>query len=135
MRFARPRIDFLAESEIRQIVDFALRILDEIGMRIENEKMCRRLADHGAVWDQEFGVKFPKKLIEAHLAAERGREPSAQDQISSSFATPSPMSRDVRKRDGARFRVTFSQDVCCWQPKRPRPQCRKSLPHTPLSAT
>ena len=74
MRFARPRIDFLSESEIRQIVDFALRILDEIGMRIENEKMCKHLAAHGAVWDKGFGVKFPKKLIEAHLEAERDRE-------------------------------------------------------------
>ena len=78
MRFPRPRIDFLTETEIKRIVDFSLRVLDEIGMRIEHEKMCRRLADHGAVWDGEFGVRFPRKLIESHVEAERDRTPDPE---------------------------------------------------------
>ncbi len=71
MRFARPRLDFLTEDEMHRIMDFALRVLDEIGMRIENEKMCRRLAEHGAARDGEFGVRFPKKLMLDYLDAER----------------------------------------------------------------
>ena len=45
MRFAARRLDILTEPEIKAIVDFALGILDEVGMRIENARMCERLAE------------------------------------------------------------------------------------------
>ena len=83
MRFAARRLDFLTEQEITAIVDYALRILDEVGMRIENTRMCERLAEAGAAWDpsaslragNRFGVRFPRKLIEAHIETERSEEP------------------------------------------------------------
>ncbi|HUU44031.1 MAG TPA: trimethylamine methyltransferase family protein, partial [Planctomycetota bacterium] len=87
MRFARRRVDFLDEREIRDIVDYALAILDEVGMRIENTRMCERLAEAGAAWDpstslgagRDFGVKFPRGLIETHIETERRHEPPDDD--------------------------------------------------------
>jgi len=79
MRFAARRVDFLDEREITDIIDYALRILDEVGMRIENERMCERLAQAGADWDRDFGVKFPRKLVETHIEAERSHEPVPDD--------------------------------------------------------
>ncbi|HUW56429.1 MAG TPA: trimethylamine methyltransferase family protein [Planctomycetota bacterium] len=75
MRFAARRLDFLDEREIEAIVDYALGILDEVGMRIENTRMCETLAEAGVQWNGEFGVRFPRKLIEAHIEAERSHEP------------------------------------------------------------
>ena len=122
MRFARPRIDFLAESEIRQIVDFAKRILDEIGMRIENEKMCRRLADHGAQRDGEFGVKFPRKLIEAHLEAERDktRDPELDKFYCSGGISSYPMNWvdpvDLKIKPQTAQSVVDITRLCDWLP-------------------
>lgn len=79
VRFAARRLDCLTEREIKAIVDYALRILDEIGMRIENTRMCERLAEAGAARDGDFGVRFPRKLVEAHIEAERSHEPPSDD--------------------------------------------------------
>ena len=79
MRFARRRVDCLDEREIGRIVDYALDILEQVGMRIENARMCERLAQVGVTWDGEFGVKFTRKLIEEHLETERSHEAPADD--------------------------------------------------------
>jgi len=78
MRLKPAKLECLEESEIRAIVEFALRVLDEVGMRIESRPMCEHLAAHGATWDGGSRVRFPRRLIEAHLEAERrpaGRPP------------------------------------------------------------
>jgi len=79
MRFAARRLDFLSTDEIERIIDYALRILDEVGMRIENTRMCERLAEVGVEWDKDFGVKFPRKVVEAHIETERSHEPPPDD--------------------------------------------------------
>jgi trimethylamine--corrinoid protein Co-methyltransferase len=79
MRFAARRVDFLEEREIKDIVNYSLRILDEIGLKIEHPRMCERLAAAGAVWDGESGVRFPRKLVESHIETERSREPVKDD--------------------------------------------------------
>jgi len=79
MHFAARRLDFLTTEEIEKIVEFSLRILDEVGMRIEHTRMCERLAEAGAARDGDFGVKFPCKLIEEHIETERSHEPLSDD--------------------------------------------------------
>jgi len=71
MRIQPPRLVCLEEREIQAIVTFALRILEDVGMKIENRRMCEHLAAHGVTWDGEFRVHFPRRLIEGHLEAER----------------------------------------------------------------
>ena len=78
MRFAARRLDLLSESEMKRIVDYAYRILDEVGMQIENRGMCEHLAAKGLAWDGRVGVKFPRKVMEAHVEADRG-EPVSPD--------------------------------------------------------
>jgi trimethylamine--corrinoid protein Co-methyltransferase len=77
MQFSRQRLRLLNEEEIVRIVEFALGVLDEVGMKIEHAGMCRHLAEHGAEWDGQFRVHFPRRLIEQHLTAER--RPAGQE--------------------------------------------------------
>lgn len=77
-----PKI--LQPEEIQAIVDFALRILDEVGMRIENRRMCEHLAEHGLQWDGEFGLRFPRALIEGYIEREKQpwrREAAAETEL------------------------------------------------------
>lgn len=76
MQFHRQHLNTLTEQEIVKIVEFAIRILDEVGMKIEHKRMCRHLAEHGVQWDGEFRVHFPRKLIEEHI--EKERRPAGQ---------------------------------------------------------
>ncbi|MFB3891712.1 MAG: trimethylamine methyltransferase family protein [Phycisphaerae bacterium] len=71
MRIRTHAVECMEESEIKAIVEYAIRILDEVGMKIESTKMCEHLAATGARWDGEFRVHFPRKLIEEHLTKER----------------------------------------------------------------
>lgn len=71
MRFPRHHLDCLSEKEVVAIVDHALRIVDEVGMKIENTKMCQHLAAHGCKWDGQNRIWFPRKLMEEHLDTEK----------------------------------------------------------------
>jgi trimethylamine--corrinoid protein Co-methyltransferase len=71
MRIKPHQVECLETHEIEAIVDYALHILDEVGMKIENQKMCRHLADHGCKWDGEFRLHFPRALMEGHLQKQR----------------------------------------------------------------
>jgi trimethylamine:corrinoid methyltransferase-like protein len=55
MRLKPQRLDCMTESEMDAIIEYAIRILDEVGMKIENTQMCEHLAAHGLTWDREFG--------------------------------------------------------------------------------
>lgn len=75
----RPRgVRCLSEKEIVLILSPALRLLDEVGFRIEHEGMCRRLADAGAQWDGVFQVRFPRRRMEDGLERERQRPPAGR---------------------------------------------------------
>jgi trimethylamine--corrinoid protein Co-methyltransferase len=71
MRFTPGCDRILDDAEVKAVVDYMLAILGEVGMRIENEKMCRRLADSGCLLDGESGVRFPRPLMEAFVERER----------------------------------------------------------------
>ena len=71
MRIVPRRLECMTESEMGAIVEYAIRILDEVGLKIHNAAMCRHLAEHGARWDGGVGVRFPRAQVEDHLARER----------------------------------------------------------------
>ena len=71
MRIAARRLECLTEPEIRAIVDYALRILDQVGMEIEHPVMCKHLAEHGADWGGRSRVHFPRRLMEDYLEREK----------------------------------------------------------------
>ncbi len=71
MRIVPQKTQCLDGREIKAIVEFAIRILDEVGLKIESARMCEHLAAHGAKWDGEFRVLLPRKLIEEHLTSQR----------------------------------------------------------------
>ena len=80
MRLPTGRLDCLSEAEILTITDCALRVLDEVGMVIEGEAMCRHLAEHGAVRDGGTRVTFPRTLMEGYIDAQRHKaEPPQPD--------------------------------------------------------
>ena len=76
MRLKAQNLDCMTTSEMEAIIEYAIRILDEVGMKIESKAMCEHLAAHGARWDGEFRVHFPRKLIQEHLA--NGRRPAGR---------------------------------------------------------
>ncbi len=77
MELAWPDFTVLNDTEAGAVVDFMLDILADVGMRVENEAMCERLADAGAVRDGEALVRFPRSLMEGHL--DRQRTAPAED--------------------------------------------------------
>ena len=76
MRIQPAGIQCLSVREIEAIVDQAIRILDEIGMKIESPMICQRLADAGARWDGDAHLSLPRSVIEGHLQAERQQPPA-----------------------------------------------------------
>jgi len=71
MRFAPGSDRILDDAEVKAVVDYIFAILAEVGMRIESEKMCRRLAESGCQWDGKYGVRFPRALMESFIERER----------------------------------------------------------------
>ncbi len=67
----RPRIRFLAEETIGQIVAEAYALLSDPGVQVHSERALRLLAERGAVVDFEAQVAH----IPADLILERGRVP------------------------------------------------------------
>lgn len=57
----------LDEEGVKAVVEFSLRVLEEVGFVIENRRMCERLAAEGLRWDGEFGVKFPADKMSAFM--------------------------------------------------------------------
>jgi len=71
MRFRNGAIEVVDSAGVEAIIDFSLKVLAEVGMRIENKTMCAHLKKNGCVWDGEFGIKFPVKLMREYLEKER----------------------------------------------------------------
>ncbi|MBN1807954.1 MAG: trimethylamine methyltransferase family protein [Planctomycetes bacterium] len=71
MRYKGCPVEVVSERGVKDIVEFMLRVLDEVGMRIENKTMCRHLAEHGCEWDGEFGIRFPRRMMEKYIDEER----------------------------------------------------------------
>lgn len=66
-----PDFKVLDEGEAARIVDYMLDILDEVGLKIENARMCRRMAQAGAEWDGEFGVRLGREVMRDYIDAQR----------------------------------------------------------------
>ena len=67
--------DFLTSNELDKLHDSALALLEDPGMRIENEQILRALRERGATVDfQSEVVRFPRILIEETIEAARKDE-------------------------------------------------------------
>ena len=75
MRLPTGRLSCLSEEEILAFMNHALRVLDEVGMVIESEKMCRHLAARGVRWDGHYRIHFPRTLMEGYIEEQRHRGP------------------------------------------------------------
>lgn len=61
----KPTIRFVSEGATKTIHEESLRILQEVGVGVDNEKARQILSDHGARVDSKNGVvKFPERLIQ-----------------------------------------------------------------------
>jgi trimethylamine--corrinoid protein Co-methyltransferase len=69
MHIAGHPYEVLTTAEIELIHHSALRILNEMGMEIQNEELLKVLADFGLQVDfQEDRVRFPGKIVERFLS-------------------------------------------------------------------
>lgn len=65
MALLKCEISILSQDEVQQIHDASIRILEEIGMKIEHERMLGCLRELGAAVDlNSMIVKFPRRLVE-----------------------------------------------------------------------
>jgi trimethylamine--corrinoid protein Co-methyltransferase len=68
MRSLAQAVDLLSEEEITQIHQGALKIVEEVGMVVENEKMLERLGESGARVDRRTKrIFFSRKFVEDFL--------------------------------------------------------------------
>ena len=73
---------FLDDSQVRQVHEASLEILEDVGLIVRNEKAQRRFAEHGARVDPDTGLtRIPAPLVERYRALVppvitlRGRDP------------------------------------------------------------
>lgn len=65
----------LNEAEVTAIIDGALRILEKTGVRVENDVILNKLAEHGAIVDfNEQSARFSPSLISDFLDSSRKKE-------------------------------------------------------------
>ena len=61
----RPKIRFLSDTLIQQIIDEAKQLLCTLGVEVQNQRALKILSDAGAEIDLNKGqVRFTNKLIE-----------------------------------------------------------------------
>jgi len=61
----RPSVRFLTDDLIKQIIDEAVNILCNLGMKIRNKQLLSLLADHNARVDMDnLHVKFTEDIIQ-----------------------------------------------------------------------
>ncbi len=64
----RPKLQFLSDDLIRQIIDEAIQVLCQLGVEIHNPQVVGLLGDHGArVQSDKLHVTFTRTLIEKAL--------------------------------------------------------------------
>ncbi len=69
MHIAGHPYPIMSQSEVELLYQAALRILEEMGMEIQNESLLQKLA--GAGLPVDFGaerVRFPARFVESFLA-------------------------------------------------------------------
>ncbi len=84
MRLRAAEIAVLDEREISQIIGCALGILEQVGMVVESDVICKRLADHGVQWDGAAKLHFPSEVVERYIATHRTPQTSAAEKPFSS---------------------------------------------------
>ena len=130
------RLHILGDSEIQNIHQCSLEILEEIGIRVYLKKMRALLAEHGFQVDESDNtVKFPAELVERffkkcpHGFVLRGADPDLQWRISSEtrawvgLGTPFRMldasgkRRDPSMQDVSQHLILFEhlEHICCSQ--------------------
>jgi trimethylamine---corrinoid protein Co-methyltransferase len=70
----KPQLKYLSDAEIKEIHHYAIRILDEIGMRMPHKDAIRILKQAGAKIVDNDTVKIPEHLIQDALATVPKRE-------------------------------------------------------------
>jgi len=74
MRLSKTQV--LSQSEIEQVNEAALRILEEVGFEIHGDRILKLLSDGGAIVDfNEKRVRFPGSLVEECLLKVPSRIP------------------------------------------------------------
>jgi len=130
------RLNILGDSEIQNIHQCSLEILEEIGVRIHLKKMRTLLADHGFPVDEgDKTVKFPPELVEKFVEKSphgfilSGADPDLQWRISPEtrvwvgLGTPFRMldasgkRRDTTMKDVREHLILFEhlKHICCSQ--------------------
>ena len=71
MHLSPPDFKVIDESEAARIVDYMLDILDQVGLKVEDARMCARLAEAGAEWDGESGVRLGRDLMQGYIDTQR----------------------------------------------------------------
>jgi len=108
MRPIRSNIEVLSESELLLIHDSALRILDEIGIRVPNEALLAMCWEQGCAIKDGQRLLFPRRVMEGFiekmrasgLAAPAGEAQRLAGRISTQVHLVSPM--DNTRRYGLR---------------------------------
>ena len=74
MRVAGRPLDVMSAADVGLIHQSALRILDEVGMEIQNERLLTTLAEFGLTVDTAAQrVRFPPDLVERFIAESHAR--------------------------------------------------------------
>ena len=71
MRPIRSNIEVLSKSELLLIHENALRILDEIGMRVPNEALLSMCGKRGCIAKEGQRLSFPRRVMEEFIEAMR----------------------------------------------------------------
>ncbi len=64
----KPQIKYLSDSEIKEIHQHSLRILEEIGMRMPHEEALTVFKQAGAEIVDSDIVRIPEKLVDQALS-------------------------------------------------------------------
>ena len=104
MRPIRSNIEVLSESELLLIHDSALRILDEIGMRVPNEALLALCGERGCTIKDGQRLLFPRRVVEGFiekmrasgLAAPAGEAQRLAGRISTQVHLVNPMNSTRR---------------------------------------
>ena len=77
MRFIKSQIEVLSKNELLLIHDSALRILDEIGMRVPNQALLAMCRERGCVVKDGQRLLFPHRAMESCIEKMRAQNAAA----------------------------------------------------------
>ena len=67
MKKIKSRLEVLSGNELMLIHGNALKILDEIGMKVPNDELLKMCREHGCTIRDGQILSFPKKIMEAYI--------------------------------------------------------------------